>query len=456
MVGFNLRRDTGAPYLASEMWDSSNRGSQVPRISRLRCGFHIPARSPAAIPAYTKPHAGAARRVLPGLLPRGQRRRPHRAAWAARRDYPFLSVRAYGDALRSYTQGHLSVLELPRGPVSFALDRDLRFDLLFARHSARIERALRAFRPDIVHITGPSEMGMLGAALAHRLGIPLAASWHTNVHQYAARRSQWALGLLPAALRAAAAARVEAAALRASGWLYRQARVLFAPNPELCHLLADLTGRSCFVMPRGINATLFNPTRRTAPPPGQTGAWTLGYVGRLSIEKNVAVLPRIAAALRDLGWSSARGWKDVRFVIIGQGAEEAALRLALPSAHFPGVLRGEALATAYANMDLFVFPSHTDTFGNAVLEAMASGVPAVVTATGGPAHLVRSADAENTAGAGLVAPDDEAFAPRIASILADPQHHAAMCLAARRYAEKASWDTVFEGVYAGYAAALPA
>jgi len=137
------------------------------------------------------------------------------------------------------------------------------------------------------------------------------------------------------------------------------------------------------------------------------------------------------------------GHAKFRFLIVGHGAEESWLRERLHRAEFTGVLRGEDLAAAYADMDLLVFPSHTDTFGNVVLEALASGVPAIVTPDGGPKTIV--CDGET----GRIVPD-ESFAPAIAAILADPAKHAAMRQAARAYALTASWDSVFEGVYSGY------
>ena len=117
-------------------------------------------------------------------------------------------------------------------------------------------------------------------------------------------------------------------------------------------------------------------------------------------------------------------------------------------AEFTGVLKGEALSAAYANMDLFVFPSHTDTFGNVVLEALASGVPAIVTPDGGPKTFVRDGET------GRIVPDD-GFAAAIAQVLADPAQHTAMRHAARAYALTASWDSVFEGIYAAYESILP-
>ena len=115
---------------------------------------------------------------------------------------------------------------------------------------------------------------------------------------------------------------------------------------------------------------------------------------------------------------------------------------------FPACCAVKQLAAAYANMDLFVFPSHTDTFGNVVLEALASGVPAVVTPEGGPKTIVRDGET------GRIVPD-EGFAAAVAAILADPEQHAAMRRAARSYAETASWDSVFDGVYAAYKTLLP-
>jgi len=159
-------------------------------------------------------------------------------------------------------------------------------------------------------------------------------------------------------------------------------------------------------------------------------------VGRLSIEKNIALLVRVARELRDRQIAA-------RFLIIGQGGDEAMLREQLPEAEFAGVLRGEALASAYAAMDIFLFPSHTDTFGNVVLEALASGVPAVVTPDGGPSFIVE--DGLN----GSIARDD-GFTEAIAAILRDPERLHAMRLHAREHALAYSWDAVFDRVYAAY------
>jgi glycosyltransferase involved in cell wall biosynthesis len=363
----------------------------------------------------------------------------HFEAFARRRNLPFLCVRAGDRTEAILEEGNVWTLELPRGFLSFALEKDLRFDPAFLRHIPLIGEVLERFKPDLIHITGPSEVGMLGAWLAHHLGVPLAASWHTNVHEYAARRSDWFLRLLPKRHSDATGQKIEDLAMAAAAKFYSVAQVLFAPNPELCALLERTTGRKCHLMPRGVDAELFHPAKRRRD--DQDRDHVLGFVGRLSIEKNVTLLARVQAELE------AMGHKSFRFLIVGHGAEESWLRERMPRAEIPGVLKGEALSTAYANMDLFVFPSHTDTFGNVVLEALASGVPAIVTPDGGPPTIVRDGVTGRIV-------DDDGFAAAVAGVLGDPVKHEEMRIKAREFALTMSWDSVFEGVYAAYPAKL--
>jgi glycosyltransferase involved in cell wall biosynthesis len=360
-------------------------------------------------------------------------------AFARRRNFPFLCVRAGPPsgprAEPLFKGGSVWTLELSRGFLSIALEKDLRFDPAFLRHIPLISEVLERFQPDLIHITGPSEVGMLGAGLAHHLRLPLAASWHTNVHEYAARRANWFLGLLPKRQSALAGQRIEDLIMAIAARFYSAARVLFAPNPELCALLERTTGRPCHLMPRGVDAELFHPAKRKRNSDDHDRI--LGFVGRLSVEKNIGLLVQIQQEL------DCTGIANVRFLIVGHGGDEAWLRERLPRAEFTGVLRGEALSTAYANMDLFVFPSHTDTFGNVVLEALASGVPAIVTPDGGPRTIVHDGKT------GRIVLDDQ-FAAAIAGLLADPARLTQMRQAARAYALTASWDSVFEGIYAAY------
>jgi len=369
----------------------------------------------------------------------------HFEAYARRKNLPFLCIRAGDRSETLIEDGNVWTLELPRSILSFALEKDLRFDPAFPRHIPIMDEVLDRFEPELIHITGPSELGMLGAGLAHHRSLPLAASWHTNVHEYLARRSDWFLKLLPERHFASTGKKIEDLTLAAAAKFYSIARVLFAPNIELCQLLEAETGRSCHLMPRGVDTELFTPDRRDVS--DREEPFVLGFVGRLSVEKNVTLLAAIQDELL------AMGMNNFRFLIIGHGAEEGWLRERLTQAEFAGVLHGEALARAYASMDLFVFPSHTDTFGNVVLEALASGVPAIVTPDGGPRYIVRDTDGSDATG--RIVADDE-FTEAIAGILGDPKRHQAMRKAARAYALTASWDAVFDGVYAGYETILPA
>ena len=149
--------------------------------------------------------------------------------------------------------------------------------------------------------------------------------------------------------------------------------------------------------------------------------------------------------LAELGVAlQAAGHRNFEFTIIGEGSEEAWLRSNVPNATFTGVLRGEALAEAYANLDLFAFPSYTDTFANVILEALASGVPAVVTDRGGPKFLVEPGVT------GYIAANGAEFTGFISKIMNDSGLHARMRAAALAYALRQSWDEVFESVFRTY------
>src|ERR1700744_4190356 len=182
-------------------------------------------------------------------------------AFARRRNMMFLCVRAgdRGDALRR--EGDLWTLELARSRIAISLERDLSFDPVFARHAELIDRTMREFRPEIIHVTGPSELGLLGAWFAWKLKIPLVASWHTNLHEYAGRRMRWLsrhLGPIGKNLEST----VEALTLRAVSRFYRRAQVVYAPTPSLCSLLEGTTGRPCHLMQRGVETDLFTPAKR--------------------------------------------------------------------------------------------------------------------------------------------------------------------------------------------------
>jgi glycosyltransferase involved in cell wall biosynthesis len=359
-------------------------------------------------------------------------------AHAFKHERPMLVVHG-GRTNQIIESGSIVRLELKRwGGTSVALEHDLQFDVSLWRHARRVRNILRWFRPDVVHVTGPSDIGLLGTYLAQRLGIPTVGSWHTNLHEYASRRLLHHLTLGSASARARVAQVVERHALTLTLLFYEFPRVILAPNREWAQVIGTRTGKQMFVMTRGVDTDLFSPARRTR----RDSTLNVGYVGRLSAEKNVRALSKVDEALAHAGVD------DVRFTIVGDGAEREWLRAHLRRATLTGVLRGPALSTAYADMDLFVFPSETETVGNVVLEAMASGVPVVAMARGGPRHIAGS-----SRGAVLAETPSE-FVDRAVALSQNRECRQAMACAAREDALERSWSSVFETVYEAYRSAI--
>jgi len=325
-----------------------------------------------------------------------------------------------------------------RGPVKFPLDRAHDYDLLFLRHYRKLEPLLREFRPDVVQITGPSDVGTLGAYVAWKMGIPLAASWQTNLHQYARRRMAAAASFLPKTVGGKLADFAERWSFRASARFYKIPRILFSPNQEMIRVLEAATGKPCYLMSHAVDTTIFRPELRDST----DESFCVGYVGRLTAEKNVRALARLEQALLDMGH------RDFRFVVVGEGAEQEWLRKNMRQAEFTGVLTGAELSRTFANFDVLAFPSETDTFGLVVLEAFASGVPAVVTDRGGPQYTVRHGSS------GFVARNFDEFAAYTAQLMSQPDLLSAVRLAARKQALTTSWDRIFEGMFEAYEGCL--
>jgi glycosyltransferase involved in cell wall biosynthesis len=355
---------------------------------------------------------------------------------AARSGVPLLSIHA-GPKTRLVEQGAGQRLELRRTrPTSFPLEHDLSFDFAMWRHAPRVARVLRQFAPDVIHFTGPSDIGQLGIRLGRYLNLPMVGSWHTNLHEYVTRRPpfRW----LPEAAGTPVRRCAERVVLRWTLHFYKMTRVVMAPNDDLLSLLARRTGKPTFLMKRGVDTAMFTPEKRRRA----DATVNIGYVGRLSPEKNVRLLAALEQTLR------AEGQSGVRFTIVGEGKERQWLRQNMISAEFTGVLKGDALAGAYANMDLFAFPSETETVGNVVLEAMASGVPVVAMARGGPKFI--ATDGQTA----LLAESEQAFVDAVRQLVLDEGRRERMAIAARAGALELSWDEIFSHVCRAYQEAI--
>lgn len=237
---------------------------------------------------------------------------------------------------------------------------------------------IEAQRFDELLISTPGPVGLCGLAAARLFGLRVRGIYHTDFPDYV---RHWTDDDLMKDL-----------AWKYMGWFYGGMDRVYAPSRFTLEQLADrgFDRNRLAVMPRGIDLDRFGPSRRNPDfwiPFGLNGGFKFLYVGRIAKEKNLDTLIDAFVALP--------GDDAGDLVFVGDGPELNALRSrcgAHPRIAFTGALHGERLAAAYASADAFVFPSLTDTFGNVVLEAHASGLPAVVGARGGPPEIVASHD----------------------------------------------------------------
>jgi len=236
-------------------------------------------------------------------------------AFAERRGYPLLSVHT-GPETRCWDQGSVRRVELAVSRASFWIEADMRFDVRCLRHRPLLAAELERFQPDVVHVTGPSHLGILGVWASRKRRIPLVASWHTNVHEYAGRRLHQKLNWLPGGAAASAGRSVENLSLLATTRFYRFACRTLAPNPELTALLERTTGRPSALMRRGVDTVLYHPSKRNR----QDGTVRIGFAGRLSPEKGVRWFQTVEQELARQSLDNYEIW------IAGHGQEEEWLR----------------------------------------------------------------------------------------------------------------------------------
>jgi phosphatidylinositol alpha 1,6-mannosyltransferase len=346
---------------------------------------------------------------------------------------PFVNVHA-GPMTEVKHEGNFTSLSLKRSLASFTMDEGLRYDPFFQRHSGLVHSELEKFRPDVFHITGLNDVSIMGAYLAWKMDVALVGSWHTNLHEYAARRLRKRLSFLPKDALHSFTSFLERKILDGAKLYYRMPQRLLAPNQELIDMLEQGTGRKANLMIRGVDTTLYSPAKRTA----KDGIFRFGFVGRLRAEKNVRMLAELEKRLL------AAGKTNFHFLIVGEGNERSFLEANMKTAELPGFLEGEALSEAYANMDVFIFPSDTDAYGNVVQEANASGVPCIVTDQGGPKFIVQEGET------GFVAKNLDDFVRYSIELIDDREKLDRMKRQSLEFAMTRSWDSVFDNVYKTY------
>ncbi|MGQ9839971.1 MAG: glycosyltransferase family 4 protein [Anaerolineae bacterium] len=339
-------------------------------------------------------------------------------------------------------RGHTSVLFAPSGgpghyaqtpvigltAVPFPLYPELRL----VPPTVDVSEQLRAFNPDLIHVFNPVSLGVAGLRHARQLGVPVAASYQTDLPGFAAR---WGLGLFSDLLWGY---------LR---WVHDQADLNFCPSRFTLQELAQRGFRNLRVWGRGVDTDRFAPGRASAAwrdrlTDGHPHAPLIVTVSRMAPEKRLAMLRPVIDAL-----------PAARLAIVGDGPIRWLLesQFAGTPTVFTGYLRGADLAAAYASADIFVLTGANETFGNVVLEAMASGLPVVVPDTGGQVDHVQ----HEVNGLIYAAEDSDALVAAVARLAADLPLARRLGVAARAYAEGQRWDRILDGLIQGWQEIIP-
>lgn len=289
-----------------------------------------------------------------------------------------------------------------------------------------------------IHAATPGPVGMAALACAKILGLPLHSTYHTAFPQYASALT--------------GDASMEEGMWRYMVWFSNQSDMVYAPSLSMANELIErgVERRRVALYPRGVDTQRFHPSRRNGFLASRYGLAQeeikFLYVGRVSREKNLDVLTRAFKGL-------CAKRSGVRLVVVGMGPYLDEMRAELSGfpATFTGQLTGDDLGAAYASSDVFVFPSTTDTFGNVVLEAQASGLPVVVTDQGGPQENLIPGTT------GLIVPDGDArhFESAMLTLVDDPERLHAMRRAARDYMEGRSFEKSYLRLWDMYREASP-
>ncbi|MGH8484421.1 MAG: glycosyltransferase family 4 protein, partial [Pseudomonas sp.] len=288
----------------------------------------------------------------------------------------------------------------------------------------KLMRRWRRQRPDVLYIATEGPLGLSALRAARRLGIAVVSGFHTNFHQYA---SEYGLGLL---------ARLLTHYLR---WFHRRTHATLVPSISQRLELERRGFDNLAMMARGVDSQLFTPGRRNQ---ALRDRWGLGsddiallYVGRLAPEKNLGVLQQCLHAARH-----SYPQRQIKLIVVGEGPLRSSLEQQLPDAIFCGAQQGQALAEHYASGDIFLFPSLTETFGNVVLEAMASGLGVVAYDQAAAAQHIR----HGHSGALAMPGDSEAFIDACNWLLEDTETLRRVRLNARQHASRQGWPAIIE------------
>ncbi|GFE74161.1 MULTISPECIES: glycosyltransferase family 1 protein [Novosphingobium] len=295
--------------------------------------------------------------------------------------------------------------------------------------SAKARRDLKAFAPNVVHVSSPDPVGHQAVTWARARNLPVLASVHTRFETYLRYYNMaWGEPVIEAILRR----------------FYRRCDALVAPSESMAQLLRQQRmNYDVSIWSRGVDREIFHPDRRDL-------AWrraqgiadheiVVGFLGRLVMEKGLDVF---SDTLDDL---TRRGIAH-RVLVVGEGPAREWFQDRLPQAAFVGFQQGEDLARAVASMDMLFNPSVTETFGNVTLEAMACRLPVVAAAATGSQSLV-----DDHVSGRLIPPGAiHQFAEALKAYIENPQLRASHGLAGENRALDFSWDRINQAVAETY------
>jgi glycosyltransferase involved in cell wall biosynthesis len=275
-------------------------------------------------------------------------------------------------------------------------------------------------RPDVVHVATEGPLGYSALKVAGAMGIPVSSSFHTNFHQYGGHYGM---------------SFVRDFAVRYLRWFHNRAACTLVPTDDMAVGLAKLGFERLAVLSRGVDARLFSPMKRSET---LRKAWGVSaeepvilYVGRIAAEKNLGLTIEAYQAMRVI-------YPRTRFVLVGDGPLRADLELKYPEFIFAGTLRGEELSAHYASADVFLFASVTETFGNVVTEALASGL----VVAGYDYAALRQHVRNGSNGFGAKFDDKQAFVDMAQDVMRKRATWPSVRAAARSTAQAISWDAV--------------
>jgi glycosyltransferase involved in cell wall biosynthesis len=293
----------------------------------------------------------------------------------------------------------------------------------------RFLRQAQQDRIDLIHFTTPGPVGLAAMYVARRLSLPMLGSFHTHLAEYTRllSGSAWLGALMREYMR----------------WPYGRCAQILAPSEATRQILREgkINPDKIAIWRRGVSSTQFDPGKRSDRLRQEWGVSdqrpAILYVGRLSREKGLAIVPSLQADLE-------RAAMTHRFVFVGDGPMRAELETICPDAVFTGSLSCDEVAVAMASADVFVFPSRTDTAGNVVLEAQASGLPVLVSDEGGPCENIQPGQS------GEVCTTIADFSAHLAALLNDPARRRRLSYGARGYAVRRNWTHSLQPLYRAY------